>query len=95
MRQAGLGEAGEIYVRSYHLAKGYLGLEQATAEKFLPNPFGQGAGEGRVGARARLLPGHTHGIHLCVLTRMASSASIPPGATNNCLKSFFQGRKEV
>ena len=39
MKMAGIGEAGEIYVRSHCMAAGYLGLEEATAEKFLPNPF--------------------------------------------------------
>ena len=37
--QAGLGEAAEIYVRSPHLAKGYIGLPADTAAKFIPNPF--------------------------------------------------------
>ncbi|RKO95258.1 AMP-dependent synthetase and ligase, partial [Caulochytrium protostelioides] len=35
----GIGEVGEIFVRSSGLAEGYLGLEAATAERFLPNPF--------------------------------------------------------
>lgn len=38
-KQAGVGELGEIYFRSPHLAKGYLGDEQLTREKFLTNPF--------------------------------------------------------
>ncbi|HYN23256.1 MAG TPA: amino acid adenylation domain-containing protein, partial [Thermoanaerobaculia bacterium] len=36
---AGVGEIGEIYVRSRHLALGYLGDERLTAERFRPNPF--------------------------------------------------------
>jgi non-ribosomal peptide synthetase component F len=36
---AGVGELGEIYVRSPHLALGYLGLIQLTAERFIVNPF--------------------------------------------------------
>jgi len=36
---AGIGEAGEIHVRSRHLARGYLGDDALTAERFLPNPF--------------------------------------------------------
>src|SRR5690606_18086627 len=36
---AGVGEVAEIYVRSPFLAKGYLGLPEATREKFLVNPF--------------------------------------------------------
>ncbi|KAJ1344856.1 L-aminoadipate-semialdehyde dehydrogenase [Batrachochytrium salamandrivorans] len=35
----GVGEVGEIYVRSGGLAEGYLSLPEATASKFLPNPF--------------------------------------------------------
>lgn len=34
-----VGELGEIYVRSGGLAEGYLSLPEATAEKFLANPF--------------------------------------------------------
>lgn len=35
----GIGELGEIYVRSSGLAEGYLGLDDVTAEKFVLNPF--------------------------------------------------------
>jgi amino acid adenylation domain-containing protein len=35
----GVGELGEIYFRSPHLAKGYLGDEALTAERFITNPF--------------------------------------------------------
>jgi amino acid adenylation domain-containing protein len=37
--QAGIGEMGEIYFRSPHLAKGYWGDEQLTRERFIINPF--------------------------------------------------------
>jgi non-ribosomal peptide synthetase component E (peptide arylation enzyme) len=36
---AGIGEFGEIYVRSLHLARGYLNDAALTAAKFLSNPF--------------------------------------------------------
>jgi amino acid adenylation domain-containing protein len=36
---AGIGEFGEIYVRSCHLARGYLNDAALTAAKFLNNPF--------------------------------------------------------
>jgi amino acid adenylation domain-containing protein len=38
---AGVGEVGEIHVRSPHLALGYLNDERLTAERFVPNPFRQ------------------------------------------------------
>ncbi len=36
---AGIGEAGEVCVRSPHLAAGYLGDPELTASRFVPNPF--------------------------------------------------------
>jgi amino acid adenylation domain-containing protein len=36
---AGIGELAELYVRSPHLAEGYIGDEQLTAETFVQNPF--------------------------------------------------------
>jgi amino acid adenylation domain-containing protein len=35
----GMGELGELYVRSPHLATGYIGDEKLTAERFVTNPF--------------------------------------------------------
>ncbi|HKV07315.1 MAG TPA: amino acid adenylation domain-containing protein [Thermoanaerobaculia bacterium] len=63
-RLAGMGEAGEIYIRSQHLARGYLGDEALTAERFLTNPFAQpGSGAGdriyRTGDLGRYLPDGT------------------------------------
>jgi amino acid adenylation domain-containing protein len=36
---AGVGEMGEVYIRSPHLAAGYLQDTQLTQERFLVNPF--------------------------------------------------------
>ena len=36
---AGIGELGELYVRSPHLATGYVGDDELTQQKFVVNPF--------------------------------------------------------
>ncbi|HEY0375487.1 MAG TPA: amino acid adenylation domain-containing protein [Pyrinomonadaceae bacterium] len=55
---AGIGEAGEIYLRSPHLALGYLGDEALSRERFIPNPFTQAAGDRlyKTGDLGRYLP---------------------------------------
>ncbi|MFL6291918.1 MAG: amino acid adenylation domain-containing protein [Thermoanaerobaculia bacterium] len=57
---AGIGEAGEIHLRSRHLARGYLGDEALTAERFLPNPLVAAPEEGdrvyKTGDLGRYLP---------------------------------------
>jgi amino acid adenylation domain-containing protein len=55
---AGIGEVGEISMRSPHLARGYLGDEAGTAERFLPNPFTTQVGDRlyRTGDLGRYLP---------------------------------------
>jgi amino acid adenylation domain-containing protein len=40
-----IGISGEIYVGGYALARGYRAYADATAERFVPNPFSQQAGE--------------------------------------------------
>jgi amino acid adenylation domain-containing protein len=42
---AGCGELAEIYVRSPHLARGYLGDEAGTRERFIQNPFTETVGD--------------------------------------------------
>ncbi|WP_338490669.1 amino acid adenylation domain-containing protein [Pseudomonas trivialis] len=37
-----LGVTGELYIGGAGVAKGYLNQPQLTAEKFIPNPFGEG-----------------------------------------------------
>jgi len=57
-RLAGVGELGEIAVRSPHLAQGYLGDAALTAEKFRINPFTGAPGDRiyRTGDLGRYLP---------------------------------------
>jgi amino acid adenylation domain-containing protein len=57
-QMAGIGEMGEISVRSPHLARGYLGDEAGTAERFLANPFTARSGDRlyRTGDLGRYLP---------------------------------------
>jgi amino acid adenylation domain-containing protein/non-ribosomal peptide synthase protein (TIGR01720 family) len=55
---AGIGEAGEIYLRSPHIAKGYLGDSRLSNEKFVCNWFTGAAGDQlyRTGDLGRYLP---------------------------------------
>jgi acyl carrier protein len=55
---AGVGELGEIHVRTPYLSKGYLGDADLTRERFLANPFTQADGDlvYRTGDLGRYLP---------------------------------------
>ncbi|MDC8016188.1 non-ribosomal peptide synthetase [Tahibacter soli] len=57
-RRAGVGELGEIHIRSHHLARGYLDDPALTRERFLVNPFTGDAGDRmyRTGDLGRYLP---------------------------------------
>ena len=57
-RLAGVGELGEIYLRSPHLALGYLGDEALTRARFLTNPLTGVAGDRlyKTGDLGRYLP---------------------------------------
>lgn len=55
---AGIGEVGEICIRSPHLARGYLDNEALTRERFIVNPFTQKIDDRlyRTGDLGRYLP---------------------------------------
>lgn len=53
---AGVGELGEIRVRSPHLALGYKGDEATTRERFLADPAQQGVRQYRTGDQGRYGP---------------------------------------
>ncbi|MFD3531004.1 amino acid adenylation domain-containing protein [Streptomyces sp. NPDC058664] len=57
-QQAGVGEPGEIAIRSPHLSLGYAHDEKLTAAKFVRNPFGDDDGDRvyRTGDLGRYLP---------------------------------------
>ena len=57
-RQAGIGEHGEVYLRSPQLARGYRGDAEQTALRFLRNPFTDDARDRmyRTGDLGRYLP---------------------------------------
>ncbi|GIH19612.1 hypothetical protein Raf01_77840 [Rugosimonospora africana] len=59
--RAVVNEAGEVYVRSPHLALGYLDQPELTADRFVPDAWQPGSGSRvfRTGDRGRLRPDGT------------------------------------
>ncbi|WP_052088210.1 non-ribosomal peptide synthetase [Paenibacillus wynnii] len=55
MKLCGMGVPGELCVTGAGVAKGYLNRPELTAQKFIPNPYGQGRMY-RTGDLARWLP---------------------------------------
>ncbi len=57
-QQAGIGEPGEIVIRSPHISLGYADDESLTASKFVRSPFGDAEGDRmyRTGDLGRYLP---------------------------------------
>ena len=61
LEPAPIGHSGDMYVAGGGVSRGYFNRPELTAETFIPNPFGSGAGYGdclrlfRTGDRGRLL----------------------------------------
>ncbi len=58
LQLAGVGEIGEIYVRTPYLSQGYIGTEQLTQERFIINPLTKDAEDRlyKTGDLGRYLP---------------------------------------
>ena len=55
MRPAPIGSAGQLHIGGCGIARGYINRAEATAERFVPNPFGDGERLYQTGDLARYL----------------------------------------
>jgi amino acid adenylation domain-containing protein len=93
-----LGAPGELYVGGAGVSRGYLGRPELTAERFVPDAFGGGAGARlyRTGDRVRWLPDGT----LEFLGRMDQQLKIrgfrvEPGEIEAALRTHEQVREAI
>jgi amino acid adenylation domain-containing protein len=88
---AGIGELGEIYMRSPHVARGYRGDAELTAERFLNNPFGHSPGDRlyRTGDLGRYLPdGNVEPLGRADLQVKIRGFRVEPGEIEALLRSL-------
>ncbi|NES20409.1 MAG: amino acid adenylation domain-containing protein [Symploca sp. SIO3E6] len=88
MKPVSVGEVGELYTGGEGLARGYLNNPELTAEKFVPNPFSEKAGDRlyRTGDQGRFLPdGNIEFLGRIDAQVKISGFRIEPGEVENIL----------
>lgn len=97
-RLAGIGEIGEIYMRSPHVARGYRGDEKLTREKFITNPFTNVAGDRlyKTGDLGRYLPdGNVESLGRADLQVKIRGFRVEPGEIEALLCTLATVREAV
>ena len=95
---AGIGEIGEIYMRSPHVARGYRGDASLTRERFLNNPFTARATDRlyRTGDLGRYLPdGNVEPLGRADLQVKIRGFRVEPGEIEALLRSVPAVREVV